>query len=167
MRERRPPHSTNEKRMSLQHYIRLILWVMVLILLGSGMGVWTGSDASLWYNGLNRSVLTPPSVVFPVVWTVLYALIGVCGWLIWRGTFRTQKIVKMVYMLQLVLNWMWTPLFFHYHWVGGALAVAIMLAFTIGIVMVLAPRLVSVLMAPYLGWVLFAVYLNVYIWWYN
>jgi benzodiazapine receptor len=153
--------------MGLQKSISLILWIMVLVLLGSGIGVLTGSDSSLWYQGLKRSAATPPNVIFPVVWTFLYALIGVCGWLIWRGTFRTQKIVKMVYILQLVLNWMWTPLFFHYHWIGGALLAVIMLAFTIGILMVLAPKPVSVLMTPYLGWVLFAVYLNLYIWWYN
>jgi benzodiazapine receptor len=151
--------------MGIQKYITLSLWVMVLVLLGSGMGVWTGSDVSLWYEGLNRSVLTPPNVVFPVVWTVLYALMGVCGWLIW-GAVRTQK-VKVLYMLQLVLNWMWTPIFFHYHWVGGALVVVMLLALTIGTLMVVAHKSVSVLMIPYLGWVLFAAYLNVYIWLYN
>jgi benzodiazapine receptor len=153
--------------MGTQKSIALILWVMVVILLGSGMGVWTG-DVSLWYEGLNRSVLTPPNAVFPVVWTFLYALIGVCGWMIWGALdFRAQRIVKIVYMLQLGLNWMWTPIFFHYHWVGGALVVVMVLAVTIGILMVLAHRTVSVLMLPYLVWVLFAAYLNFYIWWYN
>lgn len=153
--------------MGVQKCIALILWVMVLILLGSGMGVWTG-DVSLWYEGLNRSVLTPPNAVFPVVWTFLYALIGVCGWLIWGALdFRAQRIVKIVYMLQLGLNWMWTPIFFHYHCVGGALVVVMVLAVTIGMLVALAHRTVSVLMIPYLGWVLFAAYLNFYIWWYN
>ena len=153
--------------MDTQKSIALILWVMVVVLLGSGVGVWTGSDSSLWYRSLNRSVLTPPSAVFPVVWTFLYALIGVCGWLIWGTVFAKQKATKTVYMLQLGLNWMWTPIFFHYHWVGGALVVVMVLAVTIGILMVLAHRTVSVLMLPYLVWVLFAAYLNFYIWWYN
>ncbi len=153
--------------MGAQKYIALILWVMVLVLLGSGMGVWTGSDDSLWYEGLNRSVLTPPNAVFPVVWTFLYALIGVCGWLIWGTIFAKQKAIKTVYMLQLGLNWVWTPIFFHYHCVGGALVVVMLLAVAIGMLMALAHRTVSFLLLPYLGWVLFAAYLNFYIWWYN
>ena len=154
--------------MGTQKKIALVLWIMVLVLLGSGIGVLTGDDVTLWYKALNRSVLTPPNGVFPVVWTFLYAMIGVSGWLIWGDTeCRRQRLVKTVYILQLLLNWMWSPIFFHYHWIGGAVLVVTFLAITIGALMVLAQRTVSVLMTPYLVWVLFALYLNFYIWWYN
>ena len=71
---------------------------------------------NIWYKTLNRSTLTPPGYVFGITWTILYSMIGLCGWIIWSQR-PTQKLIslKSLYLLQLFLNWTWTPLFFKYH----------------------------------------------------
>jgi tryptophan-rich sensory protein len=109
--------------------------------------------------------------VFPVAWTILYGIIGACGWLIWRKSqFPRLSVIKTLYVTQLILNWSWTPLFFHCHLTGLSLIVLIAMDILVGTITWLAyqkMRAVSLLMIPYLSWILFATYLNFYIWWYN
>ncbi|KJV55578.1 tspO/MBR family protein [Orientia chuto str. Dubai] len=65
-------------------YLSLILSIVALIAIGGAIGSLTKPEISTWYSTLYRSTLTPPNCVFPVVWTILYGIIGACGWLIWR-----------------------------------------------------------------------------------
>ncbi|MFN5382411.1 MAG: TspO/MBR family protein [Alphaproteobacteria bacterium] len=152
-------------------YISLIIWILALIVIGSIIGSLTKPEISTWYSTLNRSTLTPPNYVFPIAWTILYGVIGACGWLIWRAPFFDNlKLIKLLYVVQLILNWSWTPLFFHYHLTGFSLMILSFMDIIVGILMLLAhPKVktVSLLMIPYLLWILFASYLNFYIWWYN
>jgi benzodiazapine receptor len=126
---------------------------------------------STWYSTLHRSPLTPPNYVFPIAWTILYGIIGACGFLIWRAPSSPElNIIKILYVNQLILNWSWTPLFFHYHLTGISLIVLGAMDILVSILIWLAyPKIreVSLLMIPYLLWILFATYLNFYIWWYN
>lgn len=102
----------------------LIIWIIALIAMGGIIGSLTKPEISTWYSTLNRSTLTPPNYVFPVAWTILYGIIGTCGWLIWRPQAFTQlSVIKTLYVTQLILNWSWTPLFFHYHLTGLSLVV--------------------------------------------
>ena len=151
--------------------LSLILWIVVLIAIGGVIGSLTKTEISTWYSTLNRSNLTPPNYVFPVAWTILYGIIGICGWLIWHEpSFRKLSIIKTLYVTQLILNWSWTPLFFHYHLTGLSLIVLGLMDILVGAIILLAYRkikAVSLLMLPYLFWILFASYLNFYIWWCN
>jgi len=144
---------------------------VALIAIGSIIGSLTKPEISTWYSTLNRSPLTPPNYVFPVAWTVLYGLIGVCGWLIWHeSSFPKLRTIKTLYVTQLILNWSWTPLFFHYHLTGFSLIVLGAMDILIGALVFLVYskiRSVSLLMMPYLLWILFASHLNFYIWWHN
>lgn len=153
------------------NYFSLIIWITVLIAIGSTIGSLTRTEISTWYSGLKRSPLTPPNYVFPIAWSILYALIGCCGWLIWSTkTFCTLRLIKSIYVLQLILNWSWTPLFFCYHLTGLSLLVLSCMIFLIGMIIWLTyPKIktVSLLMIPYLLWILFASYLNFYIWQHN
>lgn len=154
-----------------KNYLSLIVWITALILIGSIIGSLTKTEISTWYSTLNRAPLTPPNYVFPVAWTILYGAIGACGWLIWcTSSFPKLKALKTLYMTQLILNWSWTPLFFHYHLTGLSLIVLGCMDILISIIIWLSyPKIrsVSLLMIPYLLWILFASYLNFYIWWYN
>ena len=154
-----------------KNYLSLIIWIVLLIAIGGVIGSLTKPEISTWYNTLNRSPLTPPNYVFPVAWTILYGIIGICGWLIWREhSFRKISVIKTLYLTQLILNWSWTPLFFHYHLTGLSLVVLGAMDIIVGALIWLSYpkiRLVSVLMIPYLFWILFATYLNFYIWWCN
>ncbi len=151
--------------------ISLLIWIITIIAIGSVIGSLTKPEISTWYTTLNRSNLTPPNYVFPVAWTILYGIIGICGWLIWRASvFPKLSIIKTLYVTQLILNWSWTPLFFHYHLTGLSLIVLGLMDILVGAIILLAYRkikAVSLLMLPYLFWILFASYLNFYIWWYN
>jgi len=157
--------------MQNKNYFSLIIWIVALITIGGVIGSLTKPEISTWYSTLHRSTLTPPNYVFPVAWTILYGIIGSCGWLIWRASvFPKLSIIKTLYVAQLILNWSWTPLFFHYHLTGLSLVVLGVMDILVGTLIWLAywkMRAVSLLMIPYLSWILFATYLNFYIWQYN
>jgi translocator protein len=157
--------------MQNKNHLSLIIWIVALIAIGWIIGSLTKPEISAWYSTLNRSSITPPNYVFPVAWTILYGAIGACGWLIWRKpSFPKLSIIKTLYVIQLILNWSWTPLFFHYHLTGLSLIVLGAMDILVGTLSFLAYvkiRAVSLLMIPYLFWILFASYLSFYIWWYN
>jgi benzodiazapine receptor len=153
---------------STKTYISLIIWIVLLIAIGGVIGSLTKPEISIWYSTLHRSTLTPPNYVFPIAWTILYGIIGTCGWLIWRGpSFRKLSVIKTLYLTQLILNWSWTPLFFGFHLTGLSLVVLVAMDILVVTLIFLAYqkiRAVSLLMLPYLFWILFATYLNFYIW---
>lgn len=154
-----------------KNYLSLVIWVAFLILIGSVLGILTKSNIDNWYMTLNRSPLTPPNYVFSIVWTILYALIAVSGSLIWRSnSFEKLSSIKTMYIVQLILNWMWTPLFFSYHLTGLALvclsAIIILVAWII-LKAYKSINLVPALLMPYLLWLLLAAHLNFYVWKYN
>lgn len=152
-------------------HLSLIIWILALIGIGGVIGSLTKPEISTWYSTLNRSNLTPPNYVFPIAWTILYGIIGACGWLIWRKSpFPKFTTIKTLYVTQLILNWSWTPLFFHYHLTALSLIVLVAMDILVGTLIWLAYpkiRVVSLLMIPYLLWILFASHLNFYIWWCN
>ena len=148
--------------------ISLVLWVVALQLIGYGMGMITEANLDPWYLSLYKSSLTPPGFVFGIVWSILYVMLAIVGWQL----FQIKQLVRVsplriAFIAQLVLNWLWTPLFFHFHWIGTALIclVAIVL-FTTWFLTVSwrHTRLLFWLMLPYWFWVCFASYLNFIIW---
>ena len=157
--------------MQNKNYLSLIIWTLGLIVIGGVIGSFTKPEIGDWYSTLNRSTITPPNYVFSVAWTVLYAIIGACGWIIWLPQpFPKLSVVKTLYVTQLILNWSWTPLFFHYHLTGLSVVVLIVLDILVGTIIWVTyrkMRAVSLLLIPYLSWILFASYLNFYMWWYN
>jgi translocator protein len=154
-----------------KNYISLIAWITALILIGWVIGSLTKTEINTWYSTINRSPLTPQNYVFPVAWTILYTIIAFCGWSIWRAPmFSNLRLIKNLYVLQLILNWCWTPLFFRYHLTGLSLVVLVLMDIATGIIIYLTYariRLVSLSMIIYLVWIVFASYLNFYIWQYN
>lgn len=157
--------------MKNKSWLSLLIWIATLITIGFIIGSLTKPEINTWYSTLSRSTLTPPNYVFPIAWTILYAIIGAVGWIIWRNkSFPQLIIIKALYILQIILNWSWTPLFFHYHLVGLSLLILGCINILVGTLICLAYhkiRSVSLLMIPYLFWILFASYLNFYIWHHN
>lgn len=149
----------------------LIIWITVLVSIGSVIGSLTKTEVNTWYSTLNRSPLTPPNYVFPVAWTILYSMIAACGWIIWHTPpLPKLRLIKNLYVMQLILNWSWTPLFFCYHLTGYSLVFLLIMDMAVVMIIYLAYariRSVSLLMSPYLVWILFATYLNFYIWQHN
>lgn len=123
------------------------------------------SSGGDWYKQLKKPPWTPPNWAFPVVWTILYILMGVSSWLIWLdGGFKGPLAV---YTFQLLLNFLWTPIFFGLHQVGLAL-VEILLLWTAIIATIYlfwhVNPLAAYLLVPYIVWVSLASTINFYIW---
>jgi translocator protein len=134
-----------------------------------------GADAALvtraiptWYASLTVPPGTPPNWVFPIVWTALYVMIGVAGWLIWRRSGAARPV--RLWGWQLAANALWTPAFFGLHNLPLGFAILLVLLVLIGMTMHSFARLnraAGWLMVPYLAWTCFAAYLNAGFWWLN
>lgn len=127
-----------------------------------GLGV-QGTAAE--YSSLAQPSWAPPTWLFGPVWTILYAMIALAGWLAWRRAGWTTALT--VYAVQLGLNAIWTPLFFGAGQYGLALVDIVLLWLSIAAVITLFRRIsrpATLLLVPYLLWVTYATALNAAIW---
>jgi benzodiazapine receptor len=125
-------------------------------------------EPGAWYQTIDKSALTPPGWIFPVVWPVLYLLMGIALWRFLEAAPRRSRNTGIaLFAVQLVLNGLWSYLFFGLQRPGTALVEIVLL--WVSIVAVIAvfvrqSRPAAVLLAPYLAWVSFATFLNFEIW---
>ena len=121
-----------------------------------------------WYERLAKPSWRPPNWLFAPVWSVLYLMIAVSGWLVWiEAGFARAPLPLAVYAVQLVLNAAWTPIFFGLHrldlgfldivlvWLSIATTIALFYPIHLG---------AALLLLPYLAWVTFAAALNLAVW---
>lgn len=141
---------------------------LLLSYAAAALGAVASIHASAFYGQLTKPAWAPPASVFGPVWTVLYGLMGVSAWLMWRaGSFRGQRLPLTLFLAQLGLNALWSWLFFSWH--RGALAFAditvlwLLIAATLLCFWRMRP-LAGVLLVPYLLWVGFAAALNYSVW---
>jgi benzodiazapine receptor len=142
-------------------------WLLVTFA-AAAVGAIASIEASSFYLQLARPAWAPPASVFGPVWSVLYTLIGIAAWRVWRkGGFRLQRAALTLFLAQLVLNALWSWLFFGWH--RGALAFADIVLLLVSILATVvafwrAERLAGALLLPYLAWVSFASALNFAVW---
>lgn len=121
-----------------------------------------------WYASLKKPSWNPPPWIFAPVWISLYAMMAVAAWLVWkRGGFSTQRRPLTLFLAQLALNALWTPLFFGLHRPGLAcLEIALLWLAIAATLLAFRPvnRAAAWLLAPYLAWVTFAAALNFALW---
>ncbi len=121
-----------------------------------------------WYAALNKPSWNPPAWIFGPAWTLLYIMMAVAAWLVWReGGWKVQGRALRWFLLQWMLNALWTPLFFGMHRAGLAFAEIIVLWFALLATLAsfwLVRKVAGVLLLPYLAWVSFASALNFAIW---
>jgi len=145
----------------------LIGW-LVISFAAAAVGAVASIQARSFYSQLAQPAWAPPPWLFGPVWTVLYALIAIAAWLVWRsGGFRTNRIALAFFWGQLLLNALWSWLFFAWHL--GALAFADIVFLWVLIVATLVSfwrvrPLAGALFIPYLLWVSFASALNYSLW---
>jgi tryptophan-rich sensory protein len=118
-----------------------------------------------WYLNLDKSALTPPGYMFSIVWIILYILMSISVWIIWN---KEKKITLpiILYIIQIILNFAWSPIFFKYRLINESLLLLLLiwiLVFTIINLFYSINKTAGLLLIPYLIWLSFAFYLNYYI----
>jgi translocator protein len=143
----------------------LTLLFFILLVLGGGTLIGFITLPGEWYAGLAKPPFNPPNWIFAPVWTLLYIMVAVAGRRTWQRGPRSAAMV--VWFVQLVLNFIWSPVFFGAHRIGAALVVIVtLLAAIIAFIVMCWPRdrTAALLFTPYAAWVAFATLLNGAIW---
>lgn len=148
---------------------KLVCSVSACLLTGLLGSFVTTDSVTTWYADLARPSFTPPDWAFGVVWPILYVMMGISAFLIWNsGITRKQvKVALGLFAFQLLLNGLWTPIFFGLHMLSLALAEIILLWVAI-LMTILAfwriSKTAAYLIIPYILWVSFAIALNAALW---
>ena len=145
-----------------------VFWIAVTEAVGALAGFLTRGGMELYKTQVIKPPLSPPALVFPIVWAILYALMGIgIARVVLSARSEERSDAIQVYLLQLAINFTWSIFFFHLRSYGGALLVLLFLLALI-IWMILRFRRVdrpaAWLQIPYVLWVSFAAYLNAGVW---
>ncbi len=145
----------------------LIAWLAICFI-AAALGAVASVQAGPFYLSLSRPTWAPPGSVFGPVWTVLYTLMAIAAWLVWReGGYNHARAALTLFLAQLALNALWSWLFFAWH-LGGAAFVDIVLLWVLLVATVISfwriRPLAGALLVPYLLWVSFAAALNYTVW---
>ena len=151
--------------------VGLFAFIALCFLLSAAGGAVTTTSVGTWFQVLQKPSFNPPDWIFAPVWTILYLLMAISGWLVWRAPQQKQRrLGLLVFAVQLVLNFTWSLLFFGLQRVDLALVNIIALLLVIianaGLFRRVVP-LAGILFAPYILWVAFASVLNASIWMLN
>jgi len=122
----------------------------------------------IWYQGLIKPAWTPPNWLFGPVWSLLYLMMGIAAWLVWKQNGLSAAALPLgFFILQLVLNGLWSWLFFGKHLIGTAFLDIVLLWIAILVTMILfwnRQPLAGILFLPYLLWVSYPSTLNFALW---
>jgi len=152
--------------------ISIIIWIIISFLPGIAGQLATGPAIPTWYATLTRPPIAPPNWIFGPVWTLLYLSMGIAAGLVWnRGIGDNRvKFALTIFVIQLILNGLWSFLFFGWHSLHVAFIEIVILwvfiLFTI-IKFYALSKPAGLLLVPYLLWVSFASVLNFSFWWLN
>ena len=149
---------------------RNVYLLFLIICLGTGIlaAALTAGGTQLYSSMLVKPPLSPPAILFPIVWTVLYALMGISGARIWLAPESRDRSKGLnLFFAQLIVNFFWSPIFFNAQAFGFAFF-WILLLWVLIIMMIVSfyktDKAAALLQLPYLLWVTFAAYLTFMIW---
>jgi translocator protein len=145
----------------------LVAWLFVALAAG-GLGAIASANAPEFYGALDKPVWAPPAALFGPVWTVLYIMMGIAAWLVWKARgLGASRVALGLFMVQLVFNALWTWIFFGWRQGGLALAEIIFLGLLILATAAAFWRvrpLAGALLVPYFLWVCYATALTASLW---
>lgn len=149
-------------------FITFLCVLVFFQMMGGLMGWITAHGVDDWYQTLHKSPLTPPDAVFGIVWSALYALLATAFWLLWKlPESPRRKFALRLFAAHMVVNWLWSPLFFIAHATGASLAVISLMIVTAAMIGWMSwpmDRRAALIFAPYIGWLCFAGHLCHYVW---
>jgi benzodiazapine receptor len=142
-------------------------WIISFQFIGFCLGQITKTNMD-WYNSIVKSSFTPPGFVFSITWTVLYIILALVGKSLWDKKQENQiKPILTLFIIQMILNWIWTPIFFAMHMTGLSSLIILIMLIINGYIMIKSwskyPRITYAII-PYFLWLNFATYLNLVIW---
>jgi tryptophan-rich sensory protein len=159
-------NTTNPSSNPASRQILVLAGWLALCFAASGTAVFVSTGG--WYTSLHKPSWNPPAWVFAPAWTLLYVMMAIAAWLVWReGGWKEQGRALGLFLLQWLLNALWTPLFFGMHRSGLAFVEISALWLVLATTLVRFWRVrkaAGVLLSPYLAWVSFAAVLNFTIW---
>lgn len=143
----------------------LLIFIVGTELVGVLSGIIAGNSFS-FYKGIVRPPFSPPGWIFPIVWIILYALMGISAYFIYtsKATVRQKNFALAVYAIQLVVNFLWSIVFFRLEMLGLSVIIILLLLLLIVVMICVFYRIRPVaayLNIPYLLWTAFASYLNI------
>jgi translocator protein len=144
--------------------IKLVYSLLITLGVGAIAGFATASSINAWYAFLLKPAFNPPNWVFGPVWTMLYILMGISLYLVWRqAPSRHRYNALSLFFIQLFFNFCWSFIFFYFHHIGLALFDIILLWIFIVLTIIFFAKhhkTAAALLVPYLAWVSFAAILN-------
>lgn len=144
--------------------IKLLICILIPLLVGSISGYFTSTSITTWYVTLNKPSFNPPNYLFGPVWTTLYILMGISLFLVLNKAKDLEKSkIIFVFSIQLILNFLWSFLFFKFQQLGLALAEILLMWCSILFMIIIfykTNKLAALINIPYLFWVSFATILT-------
>lgn len=141
-----------------------MLWVLVFEAISSTIGILTQPGVDGWYETATKPWFTPPNIVFPVMWSFLYALIAWAGYRLWKNRAVPGGSMNLaLFASYIALNWSWSFLFFSLHLIAlGALWIMAMNIISALLILrnMRRDRITALLLIPPLAWTSFAFLLN-------
>jgi len=158
-------NSKKERKSLLKNALFLVLFIIIAQMAGIIGSVFTADSVTTWYKEISRPSFTPPDWLFAPVWITLYVLMGISAFLIWkkRDKKKEVKTALIIFFIQLVLNSLWSIIFFGFHLTLIAFIEIILLWVAILFMIIKfypISRAASLIQIPYLLWVSFAAVLN-------
>lgn len=152
--------------------MKLFISILIPLIVGGLSAVFTQSGVHGWYVLANKPSYNPPNWLFAPVWTVLFIMMGVALYLVWKtdGQHQIKRMAISLFAAQLTLNFFWSFIFFYAHQPGWAFADIIALWVLILFTIIYFNKISTIaawLLVPYIFWVSFASLLNFYIWQHN
>ena len=147
--------------MNIKNKSALIIFILIPLAAGSLSALLSGNSAA--YLALNKPPLSPPSFLFPIVWTILYILMGISSYIIYESETPEKNKALRLYFIQLFFNFLWSIFFFGFSMYLFAFLWLIVLIILIALMIYQFHKISPVaayLQIPYLIWCLFAAYLN-------
>lgn len=153
----------------MKTWMKLIISVAIPVTVGIISGFFTVPEIDTWYQTIKKPDWQPPKWLFGPVWTTLYIMMGIAFYLVWKKPVEPSKkrMAVTLWIIQLVLNFFWSFVFFRQHQIDWALGeIVILWAFILLTIFAFARlnKVAAWLLVPYISWVTFAGILTYTIW---
>lgn len=150
----------------MKKVFNILIPVIVCLLVGYLASIFQAESLEQWYPFLNKPALTPPNIVFPIAWTILYLCMGISIGLVLNTDYPQKRSLLALFIVQLGFNFLWSILFFYFRSpLLGLIDIIVLDVLVFYYILIAYPirKSSALLFVPYLLWILFATYLNAYI----